>query len=82
MKTKSLLLAVAGIFALSSLALAGSQFVNNSPSVGIHKVAAKDNSQRLDDKELGIGKYNEHAMNDSQPLNDQELGIGKYNDRA
>ncbi|HEY5674368.1 MAG TPA: hypothetical protein VIR78_11725 [Malonomonas sp.] len=38
-------------------------------------------STHLNDKELGIGEYNDHAFN-SPRLDDRELGIGEYGDHA
>ena len=80
MKTKSLILAVASIFALSSIAFAGAQFVNNGPAVGIHKVGAKTNDR--DTGNLKADSYTEHAMNSHSNISDRELGIGKYNERS
>ncbi len=82
MKTRPLTLAVAGIFAISSLAFAGSQFVSNGPAVGIHKITAKDNRQQVDAREFGISEYNKYAMHDPERLDDRELGIGKYREGA
>jgi len=82
MKTKSLILAVVSIFAISSLAFAESQFVSNGPAVGIHKITAKNNRQQVDAREFGISEYNKYAMHDPERLDDRELGIGKYREGA
>jgi hypothetical protein len=36
----------------------------------------------LNDRELGIGEYNEQASFNSPRLDDRELGIGEYNEQA
>ena len=80
MKTRSLILAVVGIFALSSIAFAGAQFIDNGSAVGIHKVGAKTTDR--DTGNLSFDSYAEHNMNSHSQLSDRELGIGNYNDRG
>ena len=36
----------------------------------------------LNDRELGIGEYNEQASFNSPRLDERELGIGEYNEQA
>jgi len=36
----------------------------------------------LDERELGIGEYNEQAHFNAPRLDERELGIGEYNEQA
>ena len=58
------------IIALSAIAFAA-----------VFTFAATDNF-RLDERELGIGKYGDNASVDNFRLDERELGIGKYGDNA
>ncbi|MFK5925093.1 MAG: hypothetical protein QM483_00555 [Desulfuromusa sp.] len=83
MKKQTTSIAIASIFAITSLfAAAATRISDQELGIGNYNEVTHTNSPRLDDRELGIGEYNEVTFNNSPRLDDRELGIGEYSDHA
>ena len=83
MKKQMTSIAIASIFAVTSLSVAAAvQISDQELGIGEYNEVTHYNSPRLDDRELGIGKYSEQAYFNAPRLNDRELGIGEYSEQA
>ena len=83
MKKQTTSIAIASIFAMTSIFAAAAVGLNDQElGIGEYGDNASYNSPGLSDQELGIGKYGDNASYDASGLSDQELGIGKYSERA